>query len=167
MTLDLETLIAREAIRDALYRYCRGLDRMDKPMARSTWHEDGTACYLDIYEGTGHGFIDWVWESHKGMARHSHQITNTLIEVDGDKAASEAYATITLWTVPDEQGQQQEIINRGRYLDRWSRRNGVWAIDHRILVLDTHSVTALSPGFVSSESKRDTDDPSYGFLKKG
>ena len=35
-----------------------------------------------LFEGTGHGFIDWVWKAHEGMERHSHQITNVLIDVD-------------------------------------------------------------------------------------
>ena len=122
----LETLIAKQAIRDALSRYCRGLDRMDREMAEDVWHADGTADYLGIFEGTGHGFIEWVWEAHAAMDRHSHQITNVLVELDegGERATSEAYVTVTLWTLPDENGVQNEIVGRGRYLDRWSKRAG-------------------------------------------
>ena len=60
--VELETLLAKQAVRDALSRYCRGLDRMDKAMAYAVWHPDGTADYEGIFEGTGHGFVDWVWE---------------------------------------------------------------------------------------------------------
>ena len=49
---ELETLVAKQAIRDALSRYCRGLDRMDKAMAYAVWHPDGTADYQGIFEGT-------------------------------------------------------------------------------------------------------------------
>ena len=39
----LETLVAKQAIRDLLSRDCRGLDRMDKEMASGVFHPDATA----------------------------------------------------------------------------------------------------------------------------
>ena len=89
----LQSLLDRDAIRDVLSRYCRGLDRMDRPLADTVWHPEGTALYEGIFEGTGAGFLDWVWEAHANMDRHSHQITNVLIELDGDRATSEAYVS--------------------------------------------------------------------------
>ncbi len=98
---DLDEVIAKTAIRDVLSRYCRGLDRMDKEMAYATWHEDGTALYVDMYDGTGRGFVDWVWKAHEPMECHSHQITNCLVEVAGDTATSESYVTVVLWMHPE------------------------------------------------------------------
>ena len=60
----LQSLLDRDAIRDVLSRYCRGLDRMDRPLADTVWHPEGTALYEGIFEGTGAGFLDWVWEAH-------------------------------------------------------------------------------------------------------
>ena len=162
----LHTLFAKQEIRDVLSRYCRGLDRMDKEMAYSVWHEGATADYYDMYKGTGHGFIDWVWQAHAGMQCHSHQITNVLIEVDGDTAVSEAYVTVALWTLPDDKGQQKEMIGRGRYLDRWSFNAGVWAIDHREHVLDMHTLHDLHKGSISAQSTRDINDASFRFIEK-
>ncbi len=162
----LDTLIAKQEIRDVLSRYCRGLDRMDKEMAEAVWHEDGTANYLEMYEGTGRGFVDWVWEAHAAMQCHSHQITNVLIEVDGDRATSEAYVTVVLWTKPGRDGRQREILVRGRYLDRWERRQGSWAIGHRTHVVDTQTVSKLEPAPVSAASARDESDPSFAFIPK-
>lgn len=164
----LDVLLAKQAIRDALSRYCRGLDRMDREMALDVWHEDGTAHYLDLYEGTGHGFVDWVWKAHESMERHSHQITNVLIEVgaDGATAASEAYVTVALWTLPDAEGGQLELIGRGRYLDRWERRDGRWAIAHRVHVLDLSSEFPLRRAAINAESRRDEQDPSFDFIPK-
>jgi hypothetical protein len=169
MTSDpqIEELIAKQAIRDVLSRYCRGLDRMDRAMADSVWSDGATANYVDMYEGTGLGFIDWAWEVHAGMQCHSHQITNVLTLVDGDTAASEAYATVVLWTNPDDEGRQTEITVRGRYLDRWSCRAGRWSIDHRTHVVDTQSLARLRKGPVSGASRRDTQDASFAFLKPG
>ena len=164
---ELATLLAKQAIRDALSRYCRALDRMDKEMAYAVWHADGTADYEGIFEGTGHGFVDWVWEAHAGMSRHSHQITNVLTEVDGDRAASEAYVTVLLWVDGDPEGPQTEIVARGRYLDRWSLRDGRWAIDHRVHLVDTQSVQEVAAGEVAPSSARDETDPSFQFIAPG
>ncbi len=162
----VQELLAKQAIRDVLSRYCRGLDRMDKEMAYAVWHPDGTAFYDGIFEGTGHGFIDWVWEAHAAMERHSHQITNVLIELDGERATSESYVTVVLWTLPDAEGRQLELVGRGRYLDRWQRRDGVWAIEHRIHLLDLSSSFPLDRADVSEGSSRDAHDPSFGFIPK-
>ena len=162
----LRALLDRQAIRDVLSRYCRGLDRMDKEMAYAVWHPDGTAFYDGIFEGTGHGFVDWVWEAHAQMERHSHQITNVLIELDGDRATSEAYVTVALWTLPDAEGRQQELVGRGRYLDRWERREGSWAIAHRIHLLDLSSSFPLGHAEVSDGSRRDSADLSFEFIPK-
>ena len=165
--VELETLLAKQAVRDALSRYCRGLDRMDKAMAYAVWHPDGTADYEGIFEGTGHGFIDWVWEAHAAMERHSHQITNVLTEVDGDRATSESYVTVLLWLAGEGEGPQTEIASRGRYLDQWSRREGRWAIEHRCHLVDTHSVREVTRGEVAPSAARDESDPSFAFIAKG
>ncbi len=164
--VSLKTLLDDRAIRDVLARYCRGLDRMDKEMAYGVWHPDGTAFYDGIYDGTGRGFVDWVWQAHAAMERHSHQITNTLVEVNGDKATSEAYVTVVLWTLPDANGAQRELVGRGRYLDRWERRGGRWAIEHRIHLLDQSSSYVLDRAEISQGSTRDATDLSFDFIPK-
>jgi hypothetical protein len=161
----LDELQAKQQISEVLCRYCRGLDRMDKTLARSVWHEDGTAHYHDMYQGSGYGFVDWVWEAHAPMERHSHQIANSIIQVQGDNASSETYVTVALWTLPDATGEQQEIIGRGRYLDRLSKREGLWAIDHREHILDMQTLNTLSPGYVNAASSRDRTDPSFSYLQ--
>lgn len=164
--LEADLLIEKQSIYEVLCQYCRGLDRMDKDMAYSVWHEDGTALYHDIYEGTGRGFVDWVWDAHAAMERHSHQIANHLILVDGNVAKSETYVTVVLWTNPDAAGKQQEIIGKGRYLDQWSRRDGRWAITHREHVLDLQTLHELNRGYVNVVSKRDGSDPSFRIIPK-
>lgn len=157
----VSTYEAKEDIRSALVCYCRALDRMDKDLAYAVWHPDGTANYIGIFEGTGRGFVDWVWQTHSAMERHSHQIANMLIEVDGDRARSETYVTVTLW--PREM-ERVEIIVRGRYLDSWSRREGRWAIDHRTHVVDLQSVHEVLRAPASEASCRDQRDASYGLF---
>jgi hypothetical protein len=160
----VEELLARQAIRDTLYRYCRGMDRMDRTLADSVFHPAATANYHGIYEGSGQGFLDWVWQAHAKMERHSHQITNLLMELRGDTASSEAYVTVSLWTRPDECGEQQEIVGRGRYLDHWVMHAGHWVIRHREHVLDMQTIHRLVRGPVAEVSSRNSSDPSYTFL---
>jgi len=134
---------------------------MDKEMAYSVWHENGTALYHGMYEGLGRGFIDWVWLAHEPMERHCHQIANSLIEIDGDTAKSETYVTVALWTKPDSEGAQTEILGKGRYVDQWSNRDGKWAIAHREYIHDMETIHDLVRGDVGEASKRDGNDPSF------
>jgi hypothetical protein len=165
---------ATAAITEVLYRYCRSMDRIDAELGYLTWHDDGTAHYSGLYEGSGRGFIDWVCELHRPMVATSHQVTNILIQVDGNTAASEAYVTVRLRT-DDGSGKLIDIVGAGRYLDRWSYRNDRWAIDHRQYVSDISTTlavptsdarAALAPaGSVEVvRSQRDRSDPSYALF---
>jgi hypothetical protein len=164
----VDELVAKQAITDVIYTYCRALDRMDWDLAQTVWHPDGTADYgANMFQGTGAGFLEWVWQQHAAMMGHSHQITNVLVDVDGDRAASEAYVTAAL-RLPTDGGQAMEIVSRGRYVDTWSRREGHWAIDHRRFAEDftsTYTVTPMEPADADARTgRRDRDDPSYAVL---
>jgi hypothetical protein len=163
----VETLVATQEIRDALSRYCRAMDRRDEQLAAALWHEDGTADYGDIFRGSGSGFAAWVTETHANFDRHSHQITNVLTRVSGDAAVSEAYVTVVLWTAPDPTGAVTQVTSRGRYLDRWERRAGRWAVAARQFIDDFTVAQQLAAAEVTPPnpvSRRDPDDPSYAWL---
>jgi len=160
----MRSLADRQAITDAIYRYCRSMDRIDVELGYSIWHEDAVADYgEDIYIGSGRGFIDYVCEQHRRAVAHSHQVTNIIIELDGERAGSESYVTSTLRVLRGEQLKQ--ITVWGRYIDQWSRRNGRWGIDKRIAIRDfdeVRDVTALSR---LDRARRDLTDPSYTVLR--
>ena len=81
-----QALADRLAITDLIYRYCRSMDRIDRDLGYSIWHEDGLAEYEGFYSGTGRGFVDKVLEGHRQVLNHSHQVTNIIIELqDGDR----------------------------------------------------------------------------------
>ena len=150
------------AIRDVINRYCRGLDRMDKTMARSVFSEDCRALYHGMYEGTGHGFIEWAWEAHEALDRHSHQMTTVLIQLDGDRAVSETYGTITLWASEPE---PVETCCRSRYYDRWEKRDGQWLIVEREHILDGQSANGVPlESEALAASRRDGEDASFRFF---
>jgi hypothetical protein len=163
MNAALQTLLAKQAITERLYTYCRSFDRMDHELALSVWHPGGTVQYgnqpvtaIEDYLGPS--------EQHRWSLNNcSHQITNILIEVKGARAVSEAYVTASLQEQPRD-GAVVEHVFRGRYVDRWSRRGELWAIDHRLFVPDSYtrsdSPTFPAPDFLSL-ARRDRQDPSY------
>lgn len=160
----IDDLLAKQAITEVAYRYCRAIDRLDRDLALSCWHDGASVDYGASYQGPATGFVDWAWPIHReSFVAHSHQITNLLVEIRGDRAASEAYATVVLraGTPP---ARVLDIVGRGRYLDRWSKRDGIWAIDHRHHVTDLRSTYAVpAAGGVPEPppSHRDASDPSY------
>ena len=155
----LHELAAKDEIRAQIYNYARGLDRMDRELATRVWHSDGTANYIGTYEGTGAGFVDWVWPRHETMTAHSHQVTNVLIEVDGDTAVSEAYVMASLHTQAADGAST--LLVRSRYADTWSKRDGRWAIDHRIAITDMRTTSVADEPGEPTEGRRDRGDPSY------
>lgn len=164
MTDALQGLLARQQISELIYRYCRAVDRLDIPLGHAIWHEDGTADYgADVYQGSGRGVIDHICAQHRHALRHSHQVTNLLIELAGDRAASETYVIATLRIARGE--AQQQIMVWTRYLDRWSRREGRWGLDHRIALRDFDERREVQAVSVDERSRRDREDPSYTLFR--
>jgi hypothetical protein len=170
---ELALLLAKQAIAETLYRYCRAMDRIDAAMTLSVWHPYATCNY-----GSAQGVPDMLFrdylagstQARAGFANHSHQIANILIRPDGDRAVSEAYFTASLQTRPQD-GMVTEHLWRGRYLDRWTRHDGKWLIAHRQVVFDSYTPhdfpAARLDGMPLSLGRRDADDPSYAHLGEG
>lgn len=170
--LAVRDLLAKQAITEVIHTYCRALDRMDRELALSVWHPGGTADYPPMFTGTGEGFVDWVWKAHEALTTHSHQVTNILIRVDeeGRTAVSESYVTVVLRGPAADDSWLTEITARGRYVDRWSLRDGRWAVDARRHIVDFQTVQMHPRELADSvpaehSGRRDPDDPSYAVLK--
>ncbi|MGJ7543636.1 nuclear transport factor 2 family protein [Variovorax sp. LT1R16] len=129
---DLQSLLDREAIRDCLYRYCRGIDRVDEAALRSAYWEDATDCH-GAWNGSAAGFIAQALPKLRQGGRRIHQITNVLIELHGDAAAVESSFFALQATAAQP---ERETFLCGRYLDRFERRCGVWRVAARIVVYD-------------------------------
>jgi SnoaL-like domain len=159
-----EEIADQHEITDLIYRYCRAMDRIDHELGYSVWHTDGTADYgVDVFVGRGHDFIDHVCRQHSGLLTHSHQMSNIIIELDGDHAGSESCVTATLRMKRDDRLIQMMVWSR--YVDRWSRRGGKWGIDHRIAIIDFDETREVTPLTGRAGGSRDRDDPSYEVLK--
>ena len=161
---DWQALLDKEAIREALYAYCRSVDRLDAPLGHSVFHEDSHADYgAGVYQGPGRGAIDKIIRDHDGLTSHSHQVSNVLIALDGNRAGSEAYMTGTMRL--QREGKEYQIFVRARYLDAWEKRGGRWAITRREVAYDHDEIREVTSMRGPSHSARDGSDPSYSFLK--
>lgn len=164
MTDTLQALIDRQAITDLIYRYCRSVDRLDIPLGHSIWHEDGVADYgAAVYQGPGKGVIDHICAQHRKTLAHSHQVSNILICLDGDRAGSESYVTASLRVMSGKQLLQISVW--GRYIDRWSRRDGRWGLDKRVSLRDFDEIRDVVEMSRHDTGKRDRTDPSYDVLR--
>jgi hypothetical protein len=154
----------RQAIAELIHRYCRAVDRLDIPLGHSVWHPDGIADYgADFYQGDGRGVIDHICAQHRQLLHHSHQVTNLIVELDGDRAASEAYVTASLRLAQGERLRQITIW--GRYVDQWSQRGGSWGLDKRVSIRDFDELRDVTPMQRHDRGRRDRTDPSYAVLR--
>ena len=153
----------RRAIADLIHVYCRSVDRLDVPLGHSIWHEGATADYgASFHQGPGKAVIDKICASHSGLLAHSHQISNILIMLDGDRAGSESYCTATLRLHRGETMMQMSVWTR--YVDRWSYRAGRWGLDHRIAIRDFDEISPVTALSHPDMGSRDRSDPSYAAL---
>ncbi|WP_027168913.1 nuclear transport factor 2 family protein [Mesorhizobium sp. WSM3224] len=131
----LTELLDREAIRDCLYRYCRGIDRADESALRSAYWPDahdnhGTYC------GSAEGFVEFALSVFKTRPRNVHQVTNILIDFTRPtRALVESYFT-ALQRGTDEDQQTRQLLLCGRYCDLFEKREGEWRIAERTVVYD-------------------------------
>lgn len=160
----VRTLADRTAIRDCITRYCRGMDRMDRDLVRSAYHADAIDDHL-AFVGPVEAFIDWSFEYARTQTRHQHYVTNHHVELDGEVAHAETYY-LYVGSFADE--ATPLTITGGRYLDRFERRNGRWAIAARRCLVEwkTEAASLLTgPALAFSEMNgpitRDHTDVSY------
>lgn len=139
-------LLDRQAIWDCLMRYSRGVDRLDRELLLSVYHEDAVDDH-GMFVGTREEFADWVVGMH-GATHFSHQhcLFNHSCELDGDVAHAETYY---MFAGMNRSGAPLSMSG-GRYLDRFERRDGIWAIAARVCVRD----------WAPLDSQPDPEDPS-------
>lgn len=127
-----QDLLDREAIRDCLFRYCRGIDRADEEALRSAYWPDASDCH-GAYSGSAAGFIEQALPRLRSGGRRVHQITNALIELQGSIAAVESRF---LALQSSAAAPAQETFLCGRYVDRFEKRAGEWRVADRTVVYD-------------------------------
>jgi len=152
--MSLDDLAAREEIRNLILRWCRAIDRLDFDAIREVFHPDA---YDDhgSFKGGVEALIDWIRERHSGIPFSMHSVSNCLVDFLGaDEAVVESYC-LALQKYPAASRKKLEVLVGPldipsspyldmtvacRYVDLVSRREGVWRIEKRTVVLDSVSV---------------------------
>jgi len=155
----LAELLDKQAIREALMRYCRGVDRCDAELIASVYHDDAMD-HHGRFDMAGKAFAVHVAQFMKEAATgHSHRIANISIELDGDRAHVESY----LHSMLNHADRVDEFI--GRYVDRFEKRSGEWKIAERWVVVDFTRSTPVDARFGLQDTfikgRRDPGDQSY------
>lgn len=132
----------RSDIQQIFYRYARGVDRMDFDLIRSCFHGDAIDSRPPLFHGTIDEYFAWVEPQLGAMESSTHVVSNSLIEIDGDRAEAESYYLAVLRTRSD--GKLIEAFRGGRYIDSLSYKGGRWAIDVRRAVTDWSRISDIT-----------------------
>ena len=132
--MDIDEVIARLEIQSVLWRYARGVDRVDGEELLGVYHPDATD-HHSSFDGPAAEFVRNLVSRLAGVsATGQHHITNILIELEGkDDASVESYF---LAFHPHPENEDKLGIAAGRYLDHFQRRDGDWKISSRRVVMD-------------------------------
>lgn len=168
--MTLEEVSAHLEIRQALARYCRGLDRGDPDLICSAYHPGALdRDRLTNPDGPIEAFAPKV-VAKLDLPRivPQHHITNTLVDLDGAVARVESYFLLFRPQTNPATGDDELVPAGGRYLDRFECREGVWRIAERRVVLDWSQrpmgSAQLDRGSRQPEPGRREQDPSWDFL---
>lgn len=131
---NLQDLLDREAIRDCLHRYCRGVDRRDEACLKSVYWPEATDQH-GPYQGSAEGFVNWALEKLQSAPRGVHMLSNILIDLRGNKAGVESYFH-ALQTEVGADDQVLECMMAGRYIDLFEKRDDEWRVAKRTVVYD-------------------------------
>ncbi len=164
----VEEVADRLAINAVVAMHSRGVDRASTEILKSCYWEDAEVDYGG-YKGLAHAFCETLPEAIKRYTNTQHQLGNTLAEITGDSAIVESYVTAYHY-LSGEQEPDTEMTYIGRYIDRMQKRDGVWKIAFRQVVMTWHQnalATAdeeRNPSLQAlSRAGRYPDDPLFKF----
>jgi len=160
----IDAMLDREAIRDALSRFSRGMDRFDREAYLSAFHDDAEMA-AGPFVGSARDCWDWAVPMHEeGQLLTHHSLLNITIDLDGDTAHTETYYMFVA-----RNRDESVVLAGGRYVDRFEKRNGDWRIALRTNIIEWATMPpAIPPPFsevadiaLNGVSSRSKDDPSY------
>ena len=165
----LNVLYAKHEITEVLYRYARGWDRFDADLLRACFHEDDHNIHGDSSR-LAQDFITKGMQALSDVKSMSHMITNPMIELRGERAISECSFVAHHRRMTADGSGQEDMFLKGRYLDIFEKRSGVWKIATRRRLHDFERVVpskdqTLAKASVNQLSDRIPNDPLYSLLK--
>jgi hypothetical protein len=161
----LQRLLDRQDILDALTRISRGLDRFDRDLFLSGFHDDAVIDAGELVGPAAQVYAGGVALHEHGQTATLHNLLNHSCEINGDVAHTETYWLYT--------GRNRDATNwaaGGRYVDRLERRDGRWRIAFRCTIAEWSTLLPASsvPLFenpsdaqLNGVPSRTREDPSY------
>lgn len=143
LSRDLEELLDKQKLHENMMLYCRGQDRKDIDLMKSTYWPDSTDDH-GSFVGNGHDFCEWAYNNQR-ISGHSalHHCGNTLIELNGYHAKRE---TVFMYVMVQPNTKQTFVIG-GRYRDLCEKRAGQWKVLRRVCIWDWSQTFADNPNF--------------------
>jgi ketosteroid isomerase-like protein len=126
-------MLDKHELHELVLTYCRAIDRQDFALVRTLYHDDAIDDHGDMFKGSPDEYVAWLPTIMANWDATVHSLSNTLFEVQGDKANGELYVVAYHRT---HGPNAKEIVVGGRYLDRYEKRGGVWKFMHRSLAMD-------------------------------
>ena len=164
----VEVIANRLAIHDVLTKHSRGVDRADASLLKSAYWPDAEVAYGG-FNGPAHQFCEALPTGIKKYAATQHRVTNISIDFNGDDAVVESYVTAYHYSANDTADTEMTYI--GRYIDHLQRREDIWKIQFRRVVMDWNQnaeATAIlsGPPFEGlARGARAPEDPLYDMQK--
>ena len=162
---DLAAMADKMAIAEVINAYARGVDRADATLLKSTCWSDALLDY-GFYQGDAHPFLDQLVVGLKQHVNTQHQISNLLVSLEGNNARAECYLT-----AHHHRRDNTEMTYIGRYLDLLEKRDQVWKIKWRRIVMTWHQDVAMTEDFDKNASlaavaraNNEESDPSWAFF---
>ncbi len=118
----------RDEIIEVLLNYATGIDEKNWDLFRTVFTSDVRADYADF--GTWNSADEitaWMEQAHEDTPRTTHQLTNFVIEVEGERAKAKSYVHAVLASA--DPGRWVDAV--GSYEDQLVRREGKWQISER------------------------------------
>lgn len=148
----LQALLDKQAIRETLMRYARGMDRHWPELANSAYHHDSWD-YHGSFTGRGREFtVTSAAATRRADPQNQmthHLLGQTYIELAGDTGLCETYFHCAGIHNDDDTPMAYHI--HGRYLDRVERVGEEWKIRVRRVIVDMSSQGAAGAAWSSAE----------------
>jgi hypothetical protein len=138
----MEALYDKQCLYENLMMYCRGADRQDLELMKSTYWPDAIDDHGG-YIGSPQGWADSVAGYKDRIHLCNHHTTNVLCEIEGDRAKRESmFLCVVTFKEPEV-----AMIHGGRYRDLCEKRAGVWKVLRRTCIWDWCDVRKITPNW--------------------
>jgi hypothetical protein len=162
-----------EAVRQALYRYARGVDRLDAELVADAFWPDAQIALGQIYAGGRDGFVEVAMGFMGMFAATRHDIANIVLAPAGDSIGYEA--NVRTWHRFADRPAELTVL--GRYIGRAERRGdrsgsgagGAWRLAEHGELMDWGEERAIDPAWFDGNAElekgaRSRADGSYRWL---